>query len=209
MNSVCVCMCWLLLITLHSEKMYLILQCYCNNYAVNTTCNHIFTWMHSSIFFHICYNYVMCCVGDCWQLHSLWCKDDNLLCLPQVCICDSNSVNMRYSTHVYGVFFISSSFEVSWFLKSWSKYNHASNRIMHKCNIHACTFQCMQALLSNSDQENSSLAHSGTFSGMGLLESPSIVKSRHIALALSQCLSSCLDFLWFSVIFGSSMKLYV
>ena len=48
----------------HSEKkMYLILQCYCNKYAGNTTCNHILLEC-IPVYFSIFVTYVMCCVGD-------------------------------------------------------------------------------------------------------------------------------------------------
>ena len=43
--------------------MYLILQCYCNKYAVNTICNHILLEC-IPIYFSIFVTYVMCCVGD-------------------------------------------------------------------------------------------------------------------------------------------------
>ena len=44
--------------------MYLILQGYCNKYAVNTTCNHILLEC-IPVYFSIFVTYVMCCVVDC------------------------------------------------------------------------------------------------------------------------------------------------
>ena len=44
--------------------MYLILQCYCSKYAVNTICNHILLEC-ILVYFSIFVTYVVCCVGDC------------------------------------------------------------------------------------------------------------------------------------------------
>ena len=73
-------------------------------------------------------------------------------------------------------------------LVNQSTIKHQVARIIHNVNyMHVLS---MHAIVTELHQENSSLAHSCTFSGMGLVESPPIVKSRHIALALSPCLLS-------------------
>ena len=52
--------------------MYLILQCYCNKYAVNTTCDHILLEC-IPVYFSIFVTYVMCCVGDCsTDFNHIW-----------------------------------------------------------------------------------------------------------------------------------------
>ena len=51
-------------ITFTAKNVFLILQCYCNKYAVNTTCNHVLLEC-IPVYFSIFVTYVMCCVGDC------------------------------------------------------------------------------------------------------------------------------------------------
>ena len=52
--------------------MYLILQCYCNKYAVNTTCDHILLEC-ILVYFSIFVTYVMCCIGDCsTDFNHIW-----------------------------------------------------------------------------------------------------------------------------------------